>query len=47
MKIEVKDGYWSIKGILLDLFINQSRELIKIPIRSKITKAHNYKFSKK
>ena len=44
-KAEVKNGKWNISGTRLDLLVNSHRELELIPLRSKITKQHNYQFN--
>jgi len=44
-KIEVKDGRWTVKGALIDLFINSKREFAPTPARVKISKEHNHKFN--
>lgn len=44
-KAKVKNGKWNVSGTRLDLLVNSHRELELIPLRSKITKQHNYQFN--
>ena len=46
-KAKVKKGKWNVSGVRLDLIINTFRMPESIPVRSKITKEHNYQFNLK